>query len=232
MLEELKKRVYEANLELQQQGVVIYTWGNVSGKDPNTGYIVIKPSGVKYEEMKPSDMVVVSMDGTVIEGDKKPSSDSWTHIELYKAFPEIGGICHTHATNSVAFAQAGKSIKALGTTQADYFYGDIPCTRELTKLEVDEAYEQNTGKVIVETLNKKNIADKLAIPGILVKNHGPFTWGKDADEAVYHAVVLEKVAEMNYKTLIINNKSFMPQYILDKHYLRKHGKNAYYGQTN
>lgn len=230
MLEDLKKRVYEANMDLYQREIVIYTWGNVSAKDPKTGFMIIKPSGVRYEEMTPEDMVVVSMNGEVVEGNKKPSSDSWTHIELYRAFQNIGGICHTHSTNAVTFAQAGQGIHPLGTTHADYFYGEIPCTRELNKKEVEENYERNTGKVIVETLNARNIPDKLTVPGVLVKNHGPFTWGKDPEDAVYHAVILEKIAEMNYKTLLMNPSPLMPQYILDKHYLRKHGKNAYYGQ--
>ena len=230
MLEQLKKQVCSANLELVKHHVVIYTWGNVSGIDREKRLVVIKPSGVSYDGMKPDDMVVVDlMTGNVIEGQYKPSSDTATHLELYRAFPEIGGITHTHSLNAVAFAQAGFDIPALGTTQADYFCGSIPCTRELTKDEVEGAYEQNTGKVIVESIKERNI-DLLAIPGILVKNHGPFCWGKDAMESSYHAVVLETIAEMNLKTLLLNPEASMPQYVLDKHYLRKHGPNAYYGQ--
>ena len=230
MLEELKRRVCEANIELEKRGIVIYTWGNVSERDRETGFMVIKPSGVKYDELKPEDMVVVSMEGEVIEGHKKPSSDTWTHLELYKAFEEIGGICHTHSRNAVAFAQAGRAIEALGTTHADYFYGEIPCTRELSQKEVEREYEKNTGRVIVEELNKSNQDDKLAVPGILVKNHGPFAWGKNAEEAVYHAVVMEEIAAMSFRTLMLNGDASMPQYVLDKHYFRKHGANAYYGQ--
>ena len=230
MLEGLKKEVCKANLDLVAKGVVIYTWGNVSGIDRDQGLVVIKPSGVDYATMQSEDMVVVELEtGKVVEGKWKPSSDTPTHLELYRTFPEIGGITHTHSTNAVAFAQAGMSIPALGTTHADYFYGDIPCTRALTKQEVENAYELNTGKVIVETV-LKNGYPPLEIPGIVVKNHGPFAWGKDAAASVYNAVVMEKVAEMAIKTLQLNPNSNMEQYILDKHYLRKHGKNAYYGQ--
>ena len=230
MLEGLKKEVCKANLDLVAKGVVIYTWGNVSGIDRDQGLVVIKPSGVDYATMQPEDMVVVELEtGKVVEGKWKPSSDTPTHLELYRTFLEIGGITHTHSTNAVAFAQAGMSIPALGTTHADYFYGDIPCTRALTKQEVENAYELNTGKVIVETV-LKNGYPPLEIPGIVVKNHGPFTWGTDAAVSVYNAVVMEKVAEMAIKTLQLNPNSNMEQYILDKHYLRKHGKNAYYGQ--
>ena len=230
MLEGLKKEVCKANLDLVAKGVVIYTWGNVSGIDRDQGLVVIKPSGVDYATMQSEDMVVVELEtGKVVEGKWKPSSDTPTHLELYRTFPEIGGITHTHSTNAVAFAQAGMSIPALGTTHADYFYGDIPCTRALTKQEVENAYELNTGKVIVETV-LKNGYPPLEIPGIVVKNHGPFAWGGDAAASVYNAVVMEKVAEMAIKTLQLNPNSNMEQYILDKHYLRKHGKNAYYGQ--
>lgn len=229
MLEDLKNKVYQANLELVKQELVIYTWGNVSERDYKTGYIVIKPSGVNYEAMKPADMVVVDLNGNVIEGNLKPSSDTPTHLELYKKYPAIGGITHTHSINAVAFAQAGIPIPALGTTHADYFYGDIPCTRKLSQEEIFEAYEMNTGKVICETIGNN---DPLAIPGIVVKNHGPFSWGKDSFESVYHAVVMEKVAEMAIKTLMLNANASMSQYVLDKHYQRKHGPNAYYGQTN
>jgi len=230
MLEDIKKRVFEANLELVKRGLVIYTWGNVSEIDREKSLVVIKPSGVDYDSMSADDMVVVDLKtGKVVEGKFKPSSDTPTHLELYRRFPQIGGITHTHSTNAVAFAQAGIDIPALGTTHADYFYGDIPCTRELTKKEVEEAYETNTGKVIIEEIEKRRY-DIMSIPGIVVKNHGPFSWGKDAKQAVYHAVVLDKVAEMDIKTLAINSKAEMKQYILDKHYLRKHGPNAYYGQ--
>ena len=230
MLEQLKQEVCEANLELHKRGIVIYTWGNVSGIDRTSGNMVIKPSGVAYEQMTAEDMVVVNVQtGEVVEGKWKPSSDTATHLELYRAFPKIGGITHTHSVNAVAFAQAGLPVPALGTTHADYFYGDIPCTRELTEQEVKEAYEANTGKVIVESLNPMD-TDIMAIPAILVKNHGPFTWGKNAANSVYHAVVLETVAEMAMKTLQLNPQSELKQYVLDKHYFRKHGVGAYYGQ--
>lgn len=230
MLENLKRKVCEANLELVRRGMVIYTWGNVSEIEREKGVIVIKPSGVAYDGMKPEDMVVVDLiTGEVVEGKYKPSSDTPTHLELYRSFPAIGGITHTHSINAVGFAQAGLDIPALGTTHADYFYGAIPCTRELSEQEVKEAYELNTGKVIVGTLKKRNI-DPMAVPGALVKNHGPFSWGKDAAESVYHAVVMDVVAEMSLKTLLLNKQASMAQYVLDKHYMRKHGPNAYYGQ--
>ena len=231
MLEQLKEEVCAANLELVARCVVIYTWGNVSGIDREKGLVVIKPSGVDYACMSPDDMVVVDLlTGKTVEGKWKPSSDTKTHLELYKEFKEIGGITHTHSVNAVAFAQAGVDIPALGTTHADYFYGAIPCTRELSKEEVDEDYELNTGKVIVETIKQGDI-DPIAVPGIVVKNHGPFSWGKNAEDSVYHAVVMEKVAEIDLKTLIINPSANMQQYILEKHYMRKHGSNAYYGQN-
>ena len=225
MLEQLKQEVCEANLELHKRGIVIYTWGNVSGIDRASGNMVIKPSGVAYENMTAEDMVVVNVQtGETVEGKWKPSSDTATHLELYRAFPEIGGITHTHSVNTVAFAQAGLAVPALGTTHADYFYGDVPCTRELTEQEV------NTGKVIVETLSSYD-TDIMAVPAILVKSHGPFTWGKNAADSVYHAVVLETVAEMAMKTMQLNPQSELKQYVLDKHYFRKHGKDAYYGQN-
>lgn len=230
MLEELKNEVCEANLDLVDKGVVIYTWGNVSGISDDRKYMVIKPSGIKYTVMSPNDMVVVNVEtGEKIEGKWNPSSDTKTHLELYRKYPEIKGIVHTHSTNAVAFAQAGIDIPALGTTQADYFYGDIPCARELTKEEVESDYETNTGKVIIETIECRKI-DPVAIPGIVVKNHGPFAWGKSPENAVYNAVVMEKVAEMDIKTLILNPNAEMKHYILDKHYMRKHGLHAYYGQ--
>ena len=230
MLEELKAKVCEANLELVRQGVGIYTWGNVSGIDRKKGLMVIKPSGVDYGTMSPDDMVVVDLTtGETVEGKWRPSSDTPTHLELYRRYDKIGGVVHTHSVNAVAFAQAGMDIPALGTTHADYFYGDIPCTRELTKDEVEQAYELNTGKVIIETIDGRNI-EPLAVPGVVVRNHGPFAWGKDPSNAVYNAVVLEKVSEMDIKTLILNPNASMKQYVLDKHYMRKHGPNAYYGQ--
>lgn len=230
MLETLKVQVCAANLDLVTRGVVIYTWGNASGIDREYGLVVIKPSGISYADMKPEDMVVVDlMTGKVVEGKWKPSSDTETHLELYRSFPEIGGISHTHSIHAVAFAQAGYGIPALGTTHADYFYGDIPCTRKLTSEEVENCYEINTGKVIVECL-KENHINPEAIPGILVKNHGPFSWGKNVEESVFHAVVMEVVAEMSLKTILLNPKADMCRFVLDKHYMRKHGKNAYYGQ--
>ena len=230
MLEELKKQVCEANLELVAKGVVIYTWGNVSGIDREKGAVVIKPSGVDYNAMSPDDMVVVDLvTGETIEGRWKPSSDTATHLELYRKYNRIAGVVHTHSVNAVAFAQAGMPIPALGTTHADYFYGEIPCTRELSEQEVRESYELNTGKVIIETIDGLGI-DPMVVPGIVVKNHGPFAWGKSPANAVYNAVVLEKVAEMDLKTLLLNPQAEMKQYVLDKHYRRKHGPNAYYGQ--
>ena len=230
MLEKLKNRVCVANLDLVDKGMVIYTWGNVSGISDDRKYMVIKPSGVDYAGMSPDDMVVVNIEtGKKVEGKWNPSSDTKTHLELYRKYPEIKGIVHTHSTNAVAFAQAGVDIPALGTTQADYFYGDIPCARELTKEEVESDYEANTGKVIIETIEKRRI-DPVAIPGMVVKNHGPFAWGKSPENAVYNAVVMEKVAEMDLKTLMLNPNAEMKLYVLDKHYMRKHGPNAYYGQ--
>ncbi len=231
MLEDLKEKVCKANLEMVNKNVVIYTWGNVSEIDRKSGLVVIKPSGVDYSTMKPEDLVVVELaTGKTVEGKYKPSSDTPTHLELYRSFKEIGGICHTHSTNAVAFAQAGKSIIALGTTHADDFLGNILCTRDLTEEEVNNNYELNTGKVIRETINNANYRI-MDCPGILVKNHGPFTWGVDANKAVYNSVVMEKVAEMALKTILLNPENNMPDYILNKHFQRKHGKNAYYGQN-
>lgn len=230
MLESLKEQVCKANLELVRRGVVIYTWGNVSGIDREKGLVVIKPSGVDYDGIRPEDMVVVDLQsGETVEGDWKPSSDTRTHLEIYRAFPEVGGIAHTHSIHAVAFAQAGMDIPALGTTHADYFYGAVPCARELTEAEVAEDYETNTGKVIVGCFADKGI-DPVAVPGALVKNHGPFAWGKDAAASVYHAVVMETIAEMSIKTMMLNPQASMAQYVLDKHYMRKHGPDAYYGQ--
>lgn len=228
MLEKLKEIVCNANKELVRQNLVIYTWGNVSAIDREKELIVIKPSGVKYDDMKAEDMVIVDYNGNIIEGKFKPSSDTPTHIELYKKFKNIGGIVHTHSTWATQWAQAKRSIPVYGTTHADYFYGDIPCTRELTKDEIEDEYEKNTGKVIIETF--LNI-DENEIPGVLCGGHGPFTWGKDADTAVHNAKVLEKCAEMAYYTECISEKKEkISQFLLDKHYQRKHGKNAYYGQ--
>ena len=228
MLEELKKDVLKANLLLPKYNLVTFTWGNVSALDRETGLMVIKPSGVPYENMSEDDMVVVDLEGKVVEGKWKPSSDTPTHIELYKAFPACGGIVHTHSRWATSFAQAGRGIAPLGTTQGDYFYGEIPCTREMTDEEIKGEYEKETGKVIVETFRD---IDPDEIPAVLVKSHGPFTWGSDAFEAVHNAVVLEEVAFMNFHSLMINpDQTRMQQTLLDKHYLRKHGKNAYYGQ--
>ncbi|NRT91210.1 L-ribulose-5-phosphate 4-epimerase [Clostridium beijerinckii] len=228
MLEKLKEKVYEANMELQRKGLVIYTWGNVSEIDRETGLVVIKPSGVDYDTMKAEDMVVVDLEGNVVEGKYKPSTDTPTHLVMYKTYPSVGGVVHTHSDWATTFAQAGMSIPAFGTTHADYFYGDIPCTRDLTDEEISGEYEKETGNVIVETIGDKN---PLEVPAIVVKNHGPFAWGKDANSAVYNAVVLDKVSEMAYKTMTLNKDvKGVKQHLLDKHYLRKHGANAYYGQ--
>ena len=228
MLEELKEQVCRANLLLPAHGLVTFTWGNVSGIDRERGLVVIKPSGVDYDGMTPEDMVVVDLEGQVVEGKWKPSSDTATHVELYKAFPECGGIVHTHSRWATTFAQMGRDIPALGTTQGDYFYGAVPCTRPMTPGEIAGEYEKETGKVIVETFAGK---DPAAIPGVLVYSHGPFTWGKDPLEAVHNAVVLEEVAFMDWHALALRpDLPPMQQELLDKHYLRKHGKNAYYGQ--
>lgn len=229
MLEELKKAVWKANLQLPKLGLVTFTWGNVSGIDRERGLVVIKPSGVEYDVMTPEDMVVVSLEtGERVEGRWKPSSDTPTHLVLYRAFPDCGGIVHTHSRWATSFAQAGLGIQPLGTTQGDYFYGEIPCTREMTPAEIAGAYEEETGNVIVETFANQNPAQ---IPAVLVHSHGPFTWGCDAAEAVHNAAVLEEVAFMNFHSLQLNpGQTRMQQELLDKHYLRKHGKNAYYGQ--
>lgn len=228
MLEELKRQVYKANMELPKRGLVTYTWGNVSGIDREAGLFVIKPSGVDYDSLRPEDMVVMSLEGKKVEGELNPSSDTATHLELYKAFREIGGVVHTHSSMATAWAQAGRELPCYGTTHADYFYGTIPCTRNLTKEEIEEGYEKNTGLVIIETFKGKN---PVYVPGVLCKNHGPFTWGKDAAEAVHNAVVLEEVAKMNLYTEMLNPRAGeAPQYMQDKHFMRKHGPNAYYGQ--
>ncbi len=228
MLDELKKQVLEANLLLPKYGLVTFTWGNVSGIDRESGLVVIKPSGVPYEGMTMEDMVVVDLAGKVVEGKWKPSSDTPTHVVLYKAFPACVGIVHTHSRWATIFAQAGIGIPALGTTQADYFYGEIPCTRPMTEAEIKGEYEKETGNVIVETFQDKSPED---IPGVLVYSHGPFVWGTDAMNAVHNAVVMEEVAFMDWHAMTINPQlGSMQQPLLDKHYLRKHGKNAYYGQ--
>lgn len=230
MLEELKKVVYEANMELPKRGLITYTWGNVSGFDQETGYFVIKPSGVDYDILKSEDMVVMDLEGNKIEGHYKPSSDTPTHIELYKKYPEIGGIVHTHSPYATAWAQAGRSLPLYGTTHADYFYGSIPCARSLTKEEIEGEYERNTGLVIIETFETKGL-NPMHTPGVLCTNHGPFTWGKDAAEAVHNAVVLEEIAKMDLNTEIVNPKVIpAPNSIRDKHFFRKHGEHAYYGQ--
>ena len=228
MLEQLKKEVLEANLLLPKYGLVTFTWGNVSGIDRKSGLVVIKPSGVEYDTMSVDDMVVVDLNGNVAEGKRKPSSDTATHIELYKAFPECGGIVHTHSRWAASFAQAGRGIPPLGTTHGDYFYGEIPCTRLMTNEEIAGEYEKETGKVIIEAFDGKNPE---AVPGVLVHSHGPFAWGKDASEAVHNAVVMEEVAFMAFHAMMLSpNLQDMQQELLDKHFLRKHGKNAYYGQ--
>lgn len=228
MLEQLKAEVCKANLELPRYGLVTFTWGNVSGIDRERGLVVIKPSGVPYEGMTAEDMVVVDLDGKVVEGKWKPSSDTATHLELYKAFPACGGIVHTHSRWATTFAQAGMDIPAMGTTQGDYFYGAIPCTRPMTAEEIQGEYEKETGKVIVETFADK---DPAAIPAVVVFSHGPFAWGKDAMEAVHNAVVMEEVAFMDWHAMVLNpQRGAMQPELLDKHYLRKHGANAYYGQ--
>ena len=231
MLEELKKKVFEANLELPKRKLVTYTWGNVSGIDRESGLFVIKPSGVDYETMTWEDMVVMDLEGNRVEGRYKPSSDTPTHLELYKRYPEIGGVVHTHSPEATSWAQAGRSIPLYGTTHADYFYGEIPCARSLTKEEIDEAYEKNTGLVIIETFDTRGL-NPMYTPGVLCTNHGVFTWGKDAAEAVHNAVVLEEVAKMALKTELINPEVRpAPDCIRDKHFFRKHGANAYYGQN-
>ncbi|MCI9122559.1 MAG: L-ribulose-5-phosphate 4-epimerase [Eubacterium sp.] len=230
MLEALKKQVYEANMELPRRGLVTYTWGNVSGIDRESGCFVIKPSGVDYDELSPEDLVVMDLLGKQIEGRFKPSSDTATHRELYAKYPQIGGIVHTHSPEATAWAQAARSIPLYGTTHADYFYGEIPCARSLTPEEIEGAYEDNTGKVIIETFEARGI-NPMYTPAVLCTNHGPFTWGKDAAQAVYHAVVLEEVAKMAAKTEVINPKvKPAPDCIRDKHFFRKHGEHAYYGQ--
>ncbi|MBU3099046.1 MULTISPECIES: L-ribulose-5-phosphate 4-epimerase [Clostridium] len=231
MLEDLKQKVFEANLLLPLYNLVTFTWGNVSGIDRSRGLIVIKPSGVEYNQMSVSDMVVVDMDGNIVEGKLNPSSDTPTHLVLYKAFPNIMGVVHTHSPWAVSFAQAGVSIPAAGTTHGDYFYGDVPVTRAMTEDEIIKDYEKQTGNVVVETFDKNNINPD-HVPGVLVNDHGPFTWGTDPSNAVHNSVVLEEVAKMAYHSLQLNPHNIkMDQVLLDKHFNRKHGKNAYYGQN-
>ena len=227
MLEELKEKVCRANLELVRHGLVVFTWGNASAIDRESRLVVIKPSGVSYDVMKPSDMVVINLDGKVVEGSLKPSSDTPTHIVLYKAFPEIGGVVHTHSTYATAWAQAGKDIPNIGTTHADYFHDAIPCTADMTAKEIAGDYEKETGNVIVRRFERMN---PVHTPGVLVKNHGPFTWGKDAAEAVHNAVVLEQVAKMAFISFTINPDLNMNPFLIEKHFSRKHGPKAYYGQ--
>ena len=227
MLELLKEKVLEANLDLVRHSLVVFTWGNASERDQETGYIVIKPSGIPYDQMKAEHMVVLDANGKSVEGELKPSSDAPTHVELYRQFKEIGGVVHTHSEWATSWAQAGKNIPAYGTTHADYFYGEIPCARALTREEVETDYEVNTGRVIVEIFES---LDYMSLPGVLVHGHAPFTWGKDGKDAVHHAVVIEEVAKMAFRTEVLGNRIPIEQFLLDKHYLRKHGKDAYYGQ--
>lgn len=227
MLENLKQAVLTANLELPAKGLITYTWGNVSGIDREKNLVVIKPSGVSYDFMTVDDLVVVDLDGNIVEGKLQPSSDTPTHLALYKEFEEIGGIVHTHSNWATTWAQIGRSIPACGTTHADYFYGDIPCTRPMQKEEIQNEYEKETGNVIIETFIGKN---PIHCPGVIVNDHGPFTWGKDANEAVHNAVVLEEVAKMAYYTELMTPNNVMNRILMNKHFLRKHGKNAYYGQ--
>lgn len=230
MLEELKKEVYEANMMLPKYGLVTFTWGNVSGIDREKGLFVIKPSGVDYDKLSPEDMVVMDLQGNRVEGRLNPSSDTPTHLILYQRFPNIGGVVHTHSSWATSWAQAGRGIPCYGTTHADYLYGEIPCVRNLSKAEIADAYEKNTGVLIADEFEQKGL-DYEAVPAVLCKNHGPFAWGKDANEAVHHAVVLEEVAKMAARCELINQKNQpAPQELQDKHYYRKHGKDAYYGQ--
>lgn len=230
MLEELKERVFRANLDLVRHNLVIFTWGNVSGIDREKGLVVIKPSGVDYDSMKASDMVVVDLKtGETVEGELNPSSDTPTHLILYRTYPDIGGIVHTHSTYATAWAQAGKDIPNIGTTHSDYYHNDIPCTGDMTEKEIKGDYELETGNVIVKRLNQGNISP-MHTPGALVKNHGPFAWGKNPDNAVYNAVVMEQVAKMAYLSFAINPETSMNPLLVEKHFSRKHGPNAYYGQ--
>ena len=227
MLEDLKNDVYKANLDLVAHGLVIHTWGNVSGRDYGSGLIVIKPSGQSYESMKPEDMVVLDPSGKVVEGKFRPSTDAPTHLLLYNKYPSIGGVVHTHSTYATSWAQAGKGIPPFGTTHADHYYGEVPCTRILTHKEIDGDYETNTGKIIIERLGSN---DPMMIPSVLVNGHGPFCWGSDADKAVYNAVALEEIARMAFYTVLLGKTEPIDDSLLNKHFQRKHGNNAYYGQ--
>jgi L-ribulose-5-phosphate 4-epimerase len=228
MLDKLKNSVFKANLKLVSNGLVIHTWGNVSGRDRESGLIVIKPSGISYEIMKPEDMVIIDPEGKIVDGKYKPSTDAPTHLYLYKTFEAIGGIVHTHSTYSTAWAQAGRDIPPLGTTHADHYYGEVPCTRKLTHEEIKKDYEINTGKIIVERLGK---ADPMAVPSVLINCHGPFCWGLDAEEAVYNAIALEEIAKIAFYTVLLGKSEAVGKSLLDKHFKRKHGRNAYYGQS-
>ena len=227
MLEKLKNIVFKANLDLVDKGLVIHTWGNVSGKDFKSGFIIIKPSGVNYESMKPDDMVVIDQEGKVVEGKFKPSTDAPTHLLLYKTYESLGGVVHTHSSYATSWAQAGRAIPPLGTTHADHFYGEVPCTRLLTKKEIESDYEINTGRIIIEKLGAVN---PLAVPSVLVNGHGPFCWGNDAENAVYNAVALEEIAKMAFYTVLLGKTEPISKFLLDKHFKRKHGSDAYYGQ--
>jgi L-ribulose-5-phosphate 4-epimerase len=227
MLSELKERVYKANLDLVKEGLVIHTWGNVSGRDSESGLIVIKPSGIDYAAMKPDDMVVIDPRGNIVEGNLKPSTDAPTHLLLYRSYREIGGVVHTHSTYATSWAQAGRAIPSFGTTQADHYYGEVPCTRLLTDEEIKTDYELNTGRVILESISSPS---PLSVPSVLVNSHGPFCWGKDPETAVYNAVALEEIAKMALWSVILGRSSPVSKTLLDKHFNRKHGKDAYYGQ--
>ncbi len=227
MLDRLKNSVYNANMDLFRRGLVIHTWGNVSGRDRKNGLIVIKPSGVSYDLLKPSDMVVIDLRGNVVEGDNKPSTDTPTHLVLYETYESVGGIVHTHSAYATSWAQAGRSIPAFGTTHADHFYGEVPCTRKLTDKEIENDYEVNTGKIIVEKIAG---SDPFAVPSILVNSHGTFSWGFDPEDAEYNAVALEEIARMAFYTVLLGKNEPVDQRLLDKHFLRKHGKDSYYGQ--
>lgn len=227
MLEILKNNVFKANLDLVKHGLVIHTWGNVSGRDAETGLVVIKPSGIGYEKMKPDDMVVIDQEGNVVEGRYKPSTDAPTHLVLYNAYKSLGGVVHTHSSFATSWAQAGRPIPPFGTTHADHYYGEVPCTRLLTDKEIESNYEINTGKVIVETLAAVN---PLTVPSVLVNSHGPFCWGKSAADAVYNAVALEEIARMAFYTVLLGRSEPVNKALLNKHFNRKHGKDAYYGQ--
>jgi len=229
MLKELKNIVFKANLDLVSHGLVIHTWGNVSGRDKESGLIVIKPSGVSYESMKPEDMVVIDQEGKVLEGKYKPSTDTPTHLLLYRAYGSLGGVVHTHSSYATSWAQAGRAIPPYGTTHADHFYGEVPCTRLLTQKETDNDYEINTGKIIIEKMGTVN---PLTIPSVLVNGHGPFCWGSDAENAVYNAIALEEIAKMAFYTVLLGKKEPISKFLLDKHFKRKHGTDAYYGQGN